>query len=64
MYDDKKDKFTFKRSYYEAMNDLKDSDKILLLNAICEYALNENEVELEGLPLTLFKLIKAQIDKK
>lgn len=56
-----KDSFIFYRSYFEAMNGLKDKDKLKLFNAICELSLNENEEKLTGICKNIFTAIKPQI---
>lgn len=58
----KRDTFVFYRSFYEAINDLNDKDQLAIYKAVSELALNFNEVELDGLPKTIFKLIKPQIE--
>lgn len=57
-----KDSFVFYRSFYEAIKDLTIEEQSILFNAICELALNETDTELTGIPNTLFKLIKPQIE--
>lgn len=56
-----RDSFIFYRSYYEAMNGLKDKDKLQLFNAISELSLNNNEVKLTGICKNIFTAIKPQI---
>jgi hypothetical protein len=56
-----RDSFIFYRSYYEAMNGLKDKDKLQLFNAISELSLNENETKLTGVCKNIFTAIKPQI---
>lgn len=58
---EKKDSFVFYRSFFEAIQDIDDKSKLQLFNAICELALNENEIELSGISNTLFKLIKPKL---
>lgn len=57
-----RDSFVFYRSFFEAAETLKKSDKLKLFEAICEYALNDEEVALAGAPDGMFKLLKPQID--
>ena len=61
MSEKNRDSFVFYRSFYEAINDVQDGDKVKILNAICELALNDKEVELKGIAKTLFTLIKPQV---
>lgn len=57
-----KESFVFYRSFYEAISDLDDKNQLQIYNAICEYALNFNQVDLKGISNTVFKLIKPQIE--
>lgn len=57
-----RDSFVFYRSFYEAIKDLDKKEQSNLLSAICELALNGNEIELNGISSTIFKLIKPQIN--
>lgn len=56
-----KDSFIFYRSYFEAIQDLKEKDRLKVYEAICELSLNGNEINLNGISNTIFKLIKPQI---
>ena len=56
-----KDSFIFYRSYYEAMNGLKDKEKLQLYNAISELSLNGNELKMTGICKNIFTAIKPQI---
>ena len=56
-----KESFVFYKSFFDALQDLKDKDRLKVYDAICELALNENEVKLTGVPKTMFTLIKPQI---
>lgn len=58
---DNKDSFVFYKSFYEALQDLKDKDRLKIYDAICEMALNENENKLTGIAKTIFTLIKPQL---
>ena len=57
-----RDSFVFYRSFYESIKDLDKKEQSNLLSAICELALNGNEIELNGISSTIFKLIKPQIN--
>lgn len=50
------------RSFYEAIKELPKENQAEVWNAIFEYALNFNEVELTGLSKTIFILIKPKLD--
>ena len=52
----------FYRSYYEVIKELPDEDKLKAYEAIFEYGLNDNEVELEGLVKAIFNLAKPNIN--
>ena len=56
-----KESFVFYRSFFEALQDLKDKDRLKVYDAICELALNENETKLIGIAKTMFTLIRPQI---
>ena len=57
-----RDSIIFYRSFYEAINELPPDVQAKVYSAIFEYSLNFNEVVLEGLPKTIFTLIKPQLD--
>lgn len=57
----KKESFVFYASFYEALQDMKDKDRLKVYDAICELALNNKETELTGLAKIVFTLIKPQI---
>lgn len=56
-----KESFVFYASFYEALQDMKDKDRLKVYDAICELALNNKETELTGLAKIVFTLIKPQI---
>ena len=56
-----KESFVFYRSFFEALQDLKDKERLKVYDAICELALNENDTKLTGIAKTIFTLIKPQI---
>lgn len=58
----KRDSFVFYRSFYKAMNDLPPDVHKRIITAICEYALDGTEPELDGISYTVFELIRPQID--
>ena len=54
--------FTFYRSYYDAIKRLPKREQAPLLLAICAYALDEEEKKLDGIPFSIFTLIKPTLD--
>ena len=56
-----KESFVFYKSFYEALKNLKEKERLKLYDAICELALNGNETKLTGVSKTIFTLIKPQI---
>jgi hypothetical protein len=57
-----RDGFVFYRSFKESLADLPDNDKLLMYEAISDYALDKTEPNLEGFPKALFRLIRPQLD--
>lgn len=57
-----RDSFIFYRSFFESFDGLSKKDKLLLFDAICNYALNDIDPQLTGVPLSMFKLLKPQLD--
>lgn len=57
-----RDSIVFYRSYYEIIKELPDEQKLKVYEAIFEYGLNENEIELDGLIKAIFNLAKPNID--
>ena len=58
----KRDSFIFYRSFFEATLPLNKEQKAELFDSICEFALNQNEVESEGIVKGMFGLIKPQLE--
>lgn len=56
-----RDSFVFYKSFFEALQDLNNKDRLILYDAICELALNDKDTELQGISKTIFTLIKPQI---
>ena len=50
------------RSFYEAIKELPPEHQAHVWSAICEYALDFEEIELKGMSKTVFRLIKPQLD--
>lgn len=58
-----KESFIFYRSFYEALKELSKEDRVEIIDAICELALNEKETELKGgIQKAMFALMKPQIE--
>lgn len=57
-----KDSFVFYRSFYESIKNLDKDIQIEIYNAICEYSLNDVQVELSPIATAIFTLIKPNID--
>lgn len=56
-----KESFIFYRSFFEALQDLKDKERLKVYDAICDLALNGNDTEFSGIARTVFTLIRPQI---
>lgn len=54
--------FVFYRSFKDSLSDLSDSDKLVVYEAIADYALDKAEPHLTGFPKALFLLIRPQLD--
>ena len=54
--------FIFYSSFYEALRDLDDADRLACYDAICAYALEDIEPQAGGIVGIVFKLIRPQID--
>lgn len=57
-----KDSMVFYRSFYEALKDLPDIDRLAVYDAIFSYGLDLKEVELSGIPAVIWKLVKPNIE--
>ena len=57
-----RDSCVFYRSFFEAIKVLPKENQAEIYNAIFEHAFNFNEIELEGINLTVMTLIKPQIN--
>ena len=57
-----RDSFIFYRSFYEAINTLPKENQLEIYNAIFQYSLNFDEIELSGLPKAIFTLIKPNLE--
>ena len=56
------DSFVFYRSFYEAIKDLPDADRLNIYDSICEYALDHNDIEKTVVAKGMMALIKPQVD--
>lgn len=57
-----RNQFTFYRSYRDALRALNAKDFKAVVLAICDYALDESEPNLSGVPLAVFTLIRPTLD--
>lgn len=59
-----KNYFTFYRSYYEAVKDtMSKEERTIFYEAIMEYMLNDNLIELKGTPKMAFNLVLPTMSK-
>ena len=56
-----KESFVFYRSFFESISLLPEDDQLGIFKAICEMALNETKVELDGMQLAIYKLVEPQL---
>lgn len=54
--------FTFFRSFWEALKDLPDEDRLKCFDAIAAYALDEEEIPVEGIAKSILVLTKPTLD--
>jgi len=52
----------FYRSFYESIAELPDNDRLAVYDALFQYALDDKDPDLSGVPLAIFKLMKPQVD--
>lgn len=57
-----RDTFIFYRSFYEAIKELPDAERLKIYDAICDYSLNLKPTDLQGVAAGFFTLIKPQLD--
>lgn len=57
-----KESFVFYKSFYESIKEVDDNIQLELFKAICEYSLNNEEIELTPISRALFTLMKPIID--
>lgn len=63
MKETRREHFTFFASFYDALSDLNDADRLACYDAICAFALTGKEPKVEGIASTVFKLIKPILGK-
>lgn len=57
-----RDSFIFYRSFYEAIKEIPEKEQLQVYKAISVYALEQEEIELEGIAKAIFSLVKPQLD--
>jgi len=57
-----RDSFIFYRSFYDSIKELSESNRAKCYDAIFEYALNHNDVELKGVPRAILTLIRPNLE--
>lgn len=57
-----RDSFIFYRSFYEAICDLPEKKQLMVYKSIAEFSLNFQEIPMNGIQGTIFKLIKPQLE--
>lgn len=62
MSEEKRDSLIIYRSFYEAIRELPKENQAEVWQAIFEYGLNFQEIDLKGLSKTIFTLVKPQIE--
>lgn len=58
----KRDSFIFYASFWDAISDLEGNQKLQILEAVINYGLYGTEPRLEGVPNSLWKLIRPQLE--
>lgn len=62
MTDKNRESFIFYSSFHEAIKIIPDKERLKIYDAITDYAINSNVPELNGLCLSIFTLIRPQLD--
>lgn len=57
-----RDSVLFYRSFYDALKNIPDDDRLRVYDAIMEYSMYDVEPDLDGTSLAVFLLVKPQID--
>lgn len=63
MPEEARDGFVFFRSYYEGAKELNDEQRLAFYDAIIDYALNDIEPNVSGVPKSCFSFVKPILDK-
>ncbi len=58
----KRDSFIFYRSFYEAISQLGEGDRLAVYEALCRYALDGSSTAVEGVTGAMLSLMRPQID--
>ena len=56
------DGFTFYKSFYMGLKNLDDKTYRQVMDAICEHAFMDNDIELDGVASALYEIMKPNID--
>lgn len=59
----KRKQFTFYRNYYDVISSLPKTKQLKMFHAICGYALDGKENELEGTNAAMFELVKPVLER-
>lgn len=54
--------FTFFKSYYESLKNLKEKDKKIIINAILEYVFEDKKPQFSGIKYTIWTLIEPHLN--
>ena len=57
-----RDSVLFYRSFYDALKNIPDEERLKVYDAIMEYSMYDNETDLDGVAYAVFLLAKPQID--
>lgn len=63
MPDEAREGFMFFRSYYEGAKELDDEQRLAFYDALIEYALNDTEPTIFGVPKSCFAFVKPVLDR-
>ena len=63
MPDESREGFMFFRSYYEGAKELNNEQRLAFYDALIEYALNDTEPTVSGVPKSCFAFVKPVLDK-
>ena len=56
------DGFIFHKSYWDSISELPQESKCNIIQCMCEYVFNENELELKGIDKSIWTLMKPTLD--